>query len=183
VSGGIDAPALRFMAHREFARSGYGYVAVSAQLVGVEGGDNLTGIDMSLKAQDAERYSALRHPGDAYAYDIYTQVGRLVREGGFGLRPQHVLAVGESQSAMFLTSYVNDVDADAAVYDGFLVHSRFGDAAPLDGSSARDTTEPIPFRADLRVPFMTLITETDLLDGHLPGYHRARRTDDDLLRV
>ena len=52
VSGGIDAPAVWFMAHREIARAGYGYVAVSAQHVGVEGGDNMVGFDMSLKAQD-----------------------------------------------------------------------------------------------------------------------------------
>ena len=38
VSGGIDAPALWFMAHREIVREGYAYVAVSAQQVGVEGG-------------------------------------------------------------------------------------------------------------------------------------------------
>ncbi len=34
VSGGIDAPAVWFMAHREIARSGYAYVVVSAQRVG-----------------------------------------------------------------------------------------------------------------------------------------------------
>ncbi|MCP9272097.1 alpha/beta hydrolase domain-containing protein [Mycolicibacterium arenosum] len=183
VSGGIDAPAVWFMAHRELVRAGYGYIAVSVQRVGVEGGDNLVGIDMSLKAQDAERYSPLNHPGDAYAYDIYTRMGRLVRDGEFGLRPEYVLAVGESQSAMFLTTYVNDVDAEAAVYDGFLVHSRFGTAAPLDGSSALETTTPAPFRDDLRVPVLTVITETDLLDGHLLGYRHARRPDDEHLRA
>src|SRR5262245_42434482 len=31
VSGGIDAPAVWFMAHREVIREGYAYVAVSAQ--------------------------------------------------------------------------------------------------------------------------------------------------------
>ena len=80
VSGGIDAPAVWFMAHREIVRAGHAYVAVSVQRVGVEGGDNMAGFDMSLKAQDAARYSALHHPGDAYAYDIYSQVGRLVWE-------------------------------------------------------------------------------------------------------
>ena len=38
VSGGVDAPALWFMAHREIVREGYAYVVVSAQQVGVEGG-------------------------------------------------------------------------------------------------------------------------------------------------
>ena len=52
VSGGIDAPAVWFGAHREIARAGYAYVAVSAQQVGVQGGTNMTGFDMSLKKQD-----------------------------------------------------------------------------------------------------------------------------------
>ena len=184
VSGGIDAPAVWFMAHREIVREGYAYVAVSAQRVGVEGGDSLVGANMSLKAQDPQRYSTLRHPGDAFAYDIYTQVGRLIRSGSIaGLDPQAVLAVGESQSAMFLTAYVNDVDPQAAVFDGFLVHSRFGPAAPLDGSSALESTTAVPFRDDLRVPLITVLTETDLLDGHVSGYHRARRPDNEHFRA
>jgi hypothetical protein len=184
VSGGIDAPAVWFMAHREIAREGYAYVAVSAQRVGVEGGDSLVGANMSLKAQDPQRYSKLKHPGDAFAYDIYSQVGSLIRSGSIdGLNPQAVLAVGESQSAMFLTTYVNDVDPQAAVYDGFLVHSRFGPAAPLDGTSALESTTAAPFRGDLRVPLITVLTETDLLDGHVSGYHRARRPDGENFRA
>lgn len=184
VSGGIDAPAVWLMAHREIARAGYAYVAVSAQYVGVEGGDNLIGIDMSLKAQDRERYSQLNHPGDQFAFDIYSQIGRLVSEGRIDrLQPKAVLAVGESQSAMFLTTYVNEVDLLAAVFDGFLVHSRFGPAAALGGGSALEESRPAPFRDDLRVPVLSVITETDLVDGHLLGYHHARRPDNDRLRV
>ena len=141
VSGGIDAPAVWMMAHREIVRAGYAYVAVSAQKVGVDGGASLLGIDMSLKSQDPSRYASLNHPGDAFAFDIFSQIGALVRNAGSGipgllggLRPQHVVALGESQSAMFLTTYINAVDPLARVYDGFLVHSRFGPAAPLDGS-------------------------------------------------
>ncbi len=187
VSGGIDAPAVWLMAHREIVRAGYGYVAVSAQRVGVEGGPSLTGADMSLKAQDRQRYSRLNHPGDEFAYDIYSQVGRLVRDGAVdGLEPKALVAVGESQSAAFLTTYINDVDSDAAVYDGFLVHSRFGPAAALDGANmleatSADTPQAVPFRPDLRVPVMTVITETDLIGGWRTGYWRARRPDNELL--
>jgi hypothetical protein len=81
VSGGIDAPAVWMMAHREIVRAGYAYVAVSAQRVGVEGGVNLMGVDMSRKSQDPKRYAALHHPGDAFCYDIFSQAARLVREG------------------------------------------------------------------------------------------------------
>ena len=57
VSGGIDAPAVWMMAHREILRAGYAYVAVSAQRVGVEGGASLLGADMSLKTQHPVRYA------------------------------------------------------------------------------------------------------------------------------
>ena len=193
VSGGIDAPAVWMMAHREMVRAGYGYVAVSAQRVGVEGGVNLMGVDMSLKSQDPKRYAALCHPGDAFSYDIFSQAGRIVRDGQRngvlrGLRAEHVVALGESQSALFLTTYINAIDPLAQVYDGFLVHSRFGPAAPLDGGSIFDVLESnashaVAFRPDLRVPLVTIITETDLFGGRRQGYYTARQPDSEQLRV
>lgn len=190
VSGGIDAPAIWLMAHRELVRQGYAYVAVSAQQVGIEGGASL-GMDMSLKKQDPERYWHLSHPEDAFSYDIFTQVGRLLRDGGEllgGRRPEYVLAVGESQSAMFLTTYVNSVDDHAQAYDGFLIHSRFGPAARLDGKSIfaepeDSAPEAVRFRPDLRVPLLTVLTETDVVGGVRPGYHLARQPDTDRLRA
>ncbi|MBX7435069.1 hypothetical protein JDV09_23650 [Mycobacterium sp. Y57] len=188
VSGGIDAPAIWFMAHRELVRQGYLYVAVSAQQVGIEGGTSL-GMDMSLKKQDPERYWHLSHPEDAFSYDIFTQVGRLVRADPQllgGLQPEHVVAAGESQSAMFLTTYVNAVDPLVRVYDGFLIHSRFGPAARLDGKSifaapADSAPDAVRFRSELRVPLMTVLTETDVVGGVRPGYHLARQPDNERL--
>jgi Alpha/beta hydrolase domain len=193
VSGGLDAPAFWSMAHREIVREGYAYVAVSAQRVGIEGGLSL-GFDMSLKVQNPERYSSLHHPGDAFAFDIFTQVGRLVWDaesnGVLGeLDPEVVLAVGESQSAVFLTTYVNAVDPLTEVYDGFLIHSRFGPAAPLDGVSLIDpaggaSTQSVQFRPDLKAPTLAFITETDLVGSLvLPGYLGASQPDNDSLRV
>jgi len=191
VSGGIDAPALWMMGHREILRAGYAYVAVSAQRVGVDGGASLLGVDMSLKSQDPARYASLSHPGDAFSYDIFSQTGELVRNDGGVLRElpvRHVLAVGESQSAMFLTTYVNAVDRLAQSYDGFVVHSRFGPAAPLDSSSIFDdeqtgVPQAVKFRADLRVPLIAIITETDLFGGVRHGYYFARQPDNERLRV
>ncbi|MGA9492357.1 MAG: alpha/beta hydrolase domain-containing protein [Mycobacterium sp.] len=188
VSGGIDAPAVWMMAHREMLRAGYGYVAVSAQRVGVEGGLNLMGIDMSLKSQDRERYSPLHHPGDAYAYDIFSQAGLVARDVLSDMEVEHLIALGESQSALCLTTYINAVDPLARVYDGFLVHSRFGPAAPLDGSSIFEaldfpTSQAVRFRPDLRVPILTIITETDLMSSRRPGYQNARQPDNQRLRV
>jgi Alpha/beta hydrolase domain len=192
VSGGIDAPAVWFMAHRQIVREGYAYIGVSAQRVGVEGGVSLVG-DMSLKTLDPARYSPLSHPGDAFSFDIYSQIGRLIRHPDGGgvlgeLVPKFVLAVGESQSAIFLTTYVNAVDPLAKVYDGFLVHSRFGPAAPLDGATMLEPSQAatlpvVQFRPDLRVPLITVITETDLIGAVLPGYHQARQPDNEWLRV
>ena len=190
VSGGIDAPAVWMMAHREMVRAGYAYVAVSVQHVGVEGGENLMGIDMSLKSQDMQRYSSLHHPGDAYAYDIFSQAGQLARRPEIlrGLGAERVIALGESQSALFLTTYINAVDPLARVYDGFLVHSRFGPTAPLDGGSIFEvldgnSSQAVAFRPDLRVPLVTIITETDLFGGRRQGYHSARQPDNRQLRV
>lgn len=187
VTAGIEAPAVWLMAHRELIRQGYAYVAVSAQQVGIQGGPSLL-TDMSLKRQDPQRYSPLTHPGDAFSYDIFAQIGQLVRTGALSdVKPDLVVAVGESQSAMFLTTYVNVVDPLTAAFDGFLVHSRFGPAAPLDGGSIFDTgaAEPLAvrFRNDLRVPVITVITETDLVGTVRGGYHAARQPDDDRLRT
>lgn len=192
VSGGLDAPADWFMAHREIMRSGYAYVAVSAQKVGIDGGASL-GADMSLKKTNAARYQSLNHPGDAYAFDIFSQAGKLVRNARPGgilgpLVARHVLAAGESQSAHFLTTYVNAVDPLAKVYDGFLVHSRFAGSAPLNGGSiigAPTTSYPqlVKFRPDLRVPLITVITETDLVGTGRAGFHVARQPDTKRLRT
>ncbi len=191
VSGGIDAAAVWMMAHREMLRSGFAYVAVSAQRVGIDGGESLLGADMSLKSQDPQRYADLCHPGDAFSFDIFSQVGALIKSGGHGailrdLPAQRVIALGESQSAMFLTTYINAVDPLAPIYDGFLVHSRFGPAAPLDGSSIfseSTATQAVTFRPELRVPLLTVITETDVFGGPREGYFFARQPDNDRLRV
>ncbi|MBW8752974.1 MAG: hypothetical protein JF595_02305, partial [Sphingomonadales bacterium] len=192
VTAGQDTPADWMVAHREMLRRGYAYVGVSAQKVGVEGGNAIMAQGMPLKKADPGRYGALSHPRDAWSYDIFSQAGGLLksmRAGGVlgPLVPRHVLAIGESQSAAFLTTYVNAVDRLARVYDGFLIHSRFGSSSALDGVPMGGGTAQMPdhvrFRPDLRVPVLTVITETDLLGGRLPGYYASRRPDDRFLRV
>jgi hypothetical protein len=192
VTAGQDTPADFMLAHREMLRRGYGYVAVSAQKVGVEGGDAIMAQGMSLKKANPARYASLSHPGDAFSFDIFSQVGAVLKAaGGKGalgaLVPKHFVAIGESQSAAFLTTYVNAVDPLARVYDGFFVHSRFGGGAAITGSrmglTAKDLPDHVQFRADLRVPVLCLITETDLLGARLAGYHASRRADYSHLRV
>jgi len=55
-----------------------------------------------------------------------------------------VLAIGESQSAVFLTIYVNGIERLAKVYDGFLIHSQFGSSSAFDGSRMAGTPNAMP---------------------------------------
>ena len=189
VTSGQDTPATWMVGHREILRRGYAYVAVSAQQVGIEGGNSVMAQGASLKKSDPLRYGALSHPGDAFSFDIFSQAGRAVKAGQMlgGLKPARYTAIGESQSAAYLTTYVNAVDPLARVYDGFFVHSRFGSGASLDGTPMRGAAAGYPdhirFRRNLRVPVLSLITETDLLGARLAGYHASRRPDDRRLRV
>ncbi|MGH9718477.1 MAG: alpha/beta hydrolase domain-containing protein [Candidatus Acidiferrales bacterium] len=190
VSGGGDGAADWIEVHREILRGGYAYVCVSAQKVGVEGGPSLVAAGKPLKQADPERYGHLSHPGDAFAYDIFSHAGRILRNHDkvLGpLAPKRIIAIGESQSAAFLTTYVNAVDPIAKVYDGFLIHSRFGSAASLENASmagSPDQPRTVRFRSDLRAPVVAIITETDLLiEGQIPGYYAARRADTGKLRV
>jgi hypothetical protein len=192
VTAGQDTPADWMVGHREMLRRGYAYVAVSAQKVGVEGGDSIMGQGSPLKKIDPARYASLSHPGDAFAYDIFSQAGALLKtpsaNGVLGpLVPRRVLGIGESQSAAFLVTYVNAVDRLAKVYDGFFIHSRFGSGAAIDGTRIAGAPSAMPndvrYRTDLRVPLLTLITETDLLGARLPGYHASRQPDNQRLRV
>ncbi|MEX1006748.1 MAG: alpha/beta hydrolase domain-containing protein [Acidimicrobiia bacterium] len=188
VSGGVDgSPDWTFL-HREMMRSGYAWVGVSAQSVGVHGGQSLvaTANAMGLTEVDPERYGPLAHPGDVFSFDIYTQAGAVAR-GVPGtalaeLPVERVIAIGESQSAMRLTAYVNVVDAIAQEYDGFFVHARGRSGSPLDASGPmRDpSAPPEPFREGLRVPVLCFEAETDLIGL---GYYPARQPDNDKFRL
>lgn len=198
VSGGFDAaPDHSFLA-AELVRNGDAWVGVSAQKVGVEGGPVAVGVSAGrdlagrgLKGVDPDRYGGLSHPGDAFAYDIVTQVGRAVRDGADGvlgeLRPERVLAIGESQSAIALTTYANGVQPLTGAFDGFLLHSRSGAPAPLgEGGAAIDIAgaifgEPTIVRTDTGVPVLMLQTETDLVS--VLGYLPARQDDTDRVRL
>lgn len=198
VSGGLDAsPDYQFMAE-ELVRGGYAWVGVSAQKIGVEGGAVAVSTGLSaaptggVKEHDPERYGDLAHPGDAFAYDIFTQVARALREPGEvdalgGLVPERLLAVGESQSAFALTTYVNGVQPLTQAFDGFLLHSRGGAPAPLpEGDGAIEIASalaggPAQIRTDGPAPVLTLQTESDVLG--ILGYHAAEQPDSERFRL
>lgn len=198
VSGGVDAgPDYSYMAD-EIVRSGFAWVGVSAQLIGVEGGPVAVTVPNAgdlpgkgIRKIDPARYGSLHHPGDAYAYDIFTQVARALRANGSGvlgnLRPERILGVGESQSAFTMTSYVDGIQPLTRAFDGFVVHSRGSAAAPLDAPggyidiASSLSGAPTIIRTDTDAPVLIVETETDVTS--LLGYHAARQDDSENVRL
>jgi Alpha/beta hydrolase domain len=192
VSAGTDGAPDWSYTHRELLRQGYAYVGVSAQKGGIDGGGMNLGIPgvLPIKKADPQRYADLNHPGDAFAYDIYTQAARAIRHSRdthlLGpLIPKHVIATGESQSAGYLTTYVDAIEPVAKTFDGFLIHSRFGSGAPITGvyvpSAAATAVKGLRIRADMKKPVLIFISESDLM---FPGgYLSARQPDNDYLRT
>lgn len=179
VSGGLDAAPDWTMLQTEVTREGHVYVGVSAQFVGIEGregGGPIPGLRLFLKGADPDRYGSLIHPGDSYSYSIFSQVGQALRNPSgvdplHGLTPARIIAIGESQSAFRMTSYVNAFAKIHGMYDAYLVHSRGGGSAGLSQEPEPDipTPEVVRIRNDLDVPVLTYQTETDLFRlGFLP---------------
>lgn len=184
VTSGIDLDAVFAWAPDELLRSGYVWVGASVQHVSIEGGGGaVPGLEvLALKDWDPERYGDLDHPGDDYAYDIYSQVAQAIRrpEGADpldGLAARHVIATGASQSAWFMVTYVNAVHPIADIYDGFLVHSRpFTSGFPL--ADAMPAVARI--RTDLSDPVMQFQTETELFGLN---FLAARQPDTEQVRT
>jgi hypothetical protein len=161
VTNQFDAENLWFFDWEHLLREGYAWVGVSVQTVGVA----------ALKKFSPARYGQLDVgkpaagtgqrvlPGngpdaDAMSYDIFSQVGEAIKHPAgvdllHGLKPRLVLAVGESQSANRLSTYVNSINPSARVYDGFLLLSTLGRR----------------IRDDLPAPVIKISTEFDTLNG------------------
>ena len=149
--------------------------------MGVAGTNGPLGLNLSLKAVNPVRYGPLVHPGDSFSYDMFSQVAEALRHpSGVAplgdLRPRRLIAVGESQSAGRMVTYVNAVHPVAKVYDGFLIHSRGDGGGPLSQNPQTSITVPKPslIRTDVDVPVLIFETETDLITL---GYFAARQPD------
>jgi hypothetical protein len=175
VSGGVDADPDWTMMHNELIRDGFAWVGVSAQATGLN----------ATKTADPVRYASLNHPGDSFSYDIFSQAGRAVRANPAlflgGLAPKRVIAVGESQSAGRMVTYIDAVHPLAHVYDAFLVHSRGAIGAALSQSpqAAISTPNPTLIRDDLNVPVFVFQTETDVFNSN----SRVRQADTSRFRM
>ncbi|MGH9097044.1 MAG: alpha/beta hydrolase domain-containing protein, partial [Acidimicrobiales bacterium] len=189
VSSGESAPDWDYF-NPELMRAGYAYVAVSAQAVGVDGGTpilgSVAGSDGGLVGSDPGRYGSLRHPGDQYAMDMFAQIGKSLQAVEVpalgGLHPRHVVAAGESQSAMYLTTFADTLQPLTDTFAGIFIHSRGGTGAPLNGASilSGEGAAGLRIRTDLRVPVFIFETQTDLVEL---GYAAARQPNTSRIRT
>jgi hypothetical protein len=180
VSAGESAPDWSYL-NPELMQAGYGYVGVSDQALGVDGGTPIlgsvkVGSSKGLVATEPARYGSLHLPGDQYALDIFAQVGQTVRTAHSSvlgsLHLKHLLAVGESQSAFYLTTFADAIQPLTHTYDGIFIHSRGGSGASFTGSSITKAQGPqnLRIRTDLSVPVFMFETQTDLIElGYAPA--------------
>ncbi|MDO8863907.1 alpha/beta hydrolase domain-containing protein [Haliea sp. E1-2-M8] len=186
VTAGFDTGPSYGSAHVEILRQGHVWVGVSTQRVGIEGAETPVA-PLHLKAANPERYESLDHPGDSFSYDMFSQAAQALREPGNanlleGLEVERLIAVGESQSAFRLVTYINAVHPLYNTFDGYLVHSRGDGSAALTQSPLEPigTPESVLIRDDLNVPVFNFQTETDVF---LLGSITERQPDTDRFRL
>ena len=164
VTNNFDAENMWFFAWEHMISDGYIWVGVSAQNVGVT----------ALKKFSNDRYGMLdvTHggtvTGDGLSYDIFSQAGQAIKSPGSvdilgGLKPRHVFAIGESQSANRLSTYVNSINPLAKVYDGFILLSSLNQK----------------IRTDLNAPVWKISTEFDVQGGEA----NARQPNTDMFHA
>ena len=160
VSGLIDASPDWAQSHTEVARQRAAFVLVSAQAAGVNQLKN-----GGIAPGDPIRYASLTHPGDDYSYDIFSQAGQAVWDGGLlDGRVRRVIAMGQSQSAGRLATYIDAVHQLVDVYDGYIVHSRGAGSSAL--AAGVPTPVPTLLRDDL-VPVIAFQAEADVANSGL----------------
>src|SRR5262249_40108118 len=133
VTAGWDYLPDMIIQHATAFGEGDVIVAVDAQFVGVK----------NAMLNDPSRYASLAHPGDSYAWDIFSQAGMAVRNDYAtvlgGLHPRDLIADGESQSATYMSTYIDGFANLHNVYDGYLVHSRGANVAQLQRAPGNST--------------------------------------------
>ena len=146
VTAGHDLDIDWFQTHDYLTRSGYVWIGVTPQRIGVE----------ALRVWSAKRYGTLdvTHGGtianDDLSYDIIGQAAQAVRTPGGvnvlgGLKPARIFATGHSQSAGRLGIYVNAIHPLHHVFDAVILH----------GGGAK-------VRTDLDIPVWKILSETDV---------------------
>ena len=172
----------------EVTENGFVQICVSAQRAGVHGFpfDEAKG----LVTWDQARYGTLSVADDGLSYDVFTQAA-LASDRLAGLNGKRI-AMGASQSAMRLATYVNAVQPLTNAFDAFMLDVYRGHPTVLDpfdpepprhdyGGPLTEiisgTDDPFQLRGDLPVPILVLNSESEASD-----YRPVRRPDTELYR-
>lgn len=150
VTPGHDLDIDWLQAHDYWMRTGYAWVGVSAQRVGVE----------ALKVWNANRYGSLdvtdhgTITNDDLSYDVFAQAAQAIRHPSSvnllpGFRVERIFATGHSQSANRLAIYLNSVHPLAPVFDAVVPHG--------GGGRIRDDLT--------NVKVFKLLSETDVINN------------------
>lgn len=148
--------------HEYLVREGYGYVSVSAQRAGIDGGPECAPDTVpvcalpakELKSHDPQRYGSLVHPGDDYSFDIFSQAGQAILAGSPRVfqdsAVEALLGVGQSQSCRHLVSYLqNGAHRDALRTAGKAKKRSAGGERVFDGVLPMDCPSGAPVPTDL----------------------------------
>ncbi|WP_236567935.1 MULTISPECIES: alpha/beta hydrolase domain-containing protein [unclassified Nocardiopsis] len=145
VTAGNDLDALWGPSAEHVMRSGYTWVGVSAQHVGV---DHLTRWSPA-RYGDLDVTDGGTVGDDQLSYDVFAQAARALRSSGRltgGIGVDQVLAIGASQSARRMTSYYEEVlPHTEPVFDGYAF-----------------VVGPAPSPADRPEPVFQVLSETDV---------------------
>ncbi len=173
TTGGDQDPVWSEL-YNELLSQGYAYVGVTAQTAGMS----------DLKAWDPQRYGALGDSNDGQSYDIFTQAAEAVRADSAtllgGLKPQKLIATGDSQSAFRIDTYVNAIQPLTHAFDGFMAVGRAVTAAPLGNGLISTSPFPALIRTDNTAPFIQLNTQGDIVELDAAA---ARQPDNNYLRT
>lgn len=178
VTNNMDMEYCWYEIYDYVMRKGHVWVGVSAQRVGVNAlisWSTPTTASATNSPTATNRYSTLdvSHlkdgtalTSDALHFDIFSQaIQALKHPVGVnplaGLTPTTFIAMGQSQSAVMLSSYVNNVHPLAKVADAFALESTYG----------------TNIRKDLISPVWKVLTENDVVTFSEANY---RRPDDNM---
>ena len=176
----------------ELYDGGFVFAAIGAQRIGIHGypGDRRGLVDW-----DPQRYGALTIADDGLSWDIFTDAARLLRHEGAltaGAPVERVLALGVSQSATRLATYLNAIQPLEGALDGFLLDVYFGTGSPLEpaagaagvarvadvnAAAAKMPAGAHLLRDDLDVPVFVVNSETEST-----RYVTVRQPDTDRFR-
>ncbi|MET0377677.1 MAG: alpha/beta hydrolase domain-containing protein [Spongiibacteraceae bacterium] len=157
VTLGADLDGEWMTQGENLAAQGFAYVGVTVQRAGAN----------TLARWNPQRYAGVHIWDDGLSYEIFSQVGRLIKQRSHeilgDLAVRHVIAGGASQSAIRLTTYINAFHPRDRVFDGYMVRGRGFGGAPIRGDGIVNGPKPAPIRSDIDVPVMIVQNEGDLL--------------------